>query len=76
MGLPLIVKFLSKIACNQQFDKIEFSLPWVIHTPAEVSTTGVVDIPGATLFAITPDGRYLYTTDVGTKSLVVADFAT
>jgi YVTN family beta-propeller protein len=48
----------------------------VIDTATEVSTTAVASIPGASDLAITPDGKYLYITDVSTKSVLVADTAT
>jgi len=48
----------------------------VIDTTTEVASTAVANIPGASDLAITPDGKYLYITDVSTKSVLVADTAT
>jgi len=48
----------------------------VIDTATDVSTTAVANIPGASDLAITPDGNYLYITDAGTNSVLVADTAT
>jgi len=48
----------------------------VIDTASEVPTTAVANIPGATSVAITPDGKHLYITEVGTNSVMVADTAT
>jgi len=48
----------------------------VIDTATEISTTAVANIPGASDFAITPDGKHLYITDVSTNSVLAADTAT
>ena len=48
----------------------------VIDTGADVPSTAVANIPGASGLGITPDGKHLFITDPSTHSVLVADTAT